>query len=803
VAAISTDQDLVCYHCGDKCTDNSIAIGDKLFCCNGCKLVFELLSENDLDYYYKLDKTPGSTIGKRIDNKYAYLDIPEIQKKLIDFSGDKVSRITFSVPSIHCSSCIWLLENLGSFKKGVIDSRVNFLKKEVTLQFNESEISLRSLIELMVSIGYEPDISLKDLDKKEIPKKKPSYSIKLAVAGFCFANIMLFSFPEYLVADDVISPDLKNFFGYLNIFLSLPIFFYSATEYYKSAFKSLKFGVINIDVPITLGIVILFTRSLYEIISHTGIGYMDSMSGLVFFLLIGKHFQQKTYDSLSFDRDYKSYFPISVTKITESGEQYIPVTEIKAGDRIIVRNHELIPADSQLTKGDALVDYSFVTGESDPVTVKTEDMLYAGGKQVGTAIELEVVKDVSRSYLTQLWNDQSNKNEESSQFQTISNSVSKYFTLGVLALAVGTAIFWYIVNPDIAINAVTAVLIIACPCALALSIPFSFGTAQRILGNNKLYLKNSLIIETVSKITNIVFDKTGTLTKANHSNIQYSGKELSSDNKDLIASLVRNSTHPISVKLFNYLQAEPVKNVTDYQEIIGRGIKGYVDGHMIKIGSGKWVDAKTDNDPASIDKTTRVYIAIDDKILGHYTIENLYRPVIKDLINEIPQKYNLSVLSGDNENETDRLNEIFNQRAKLSFNQSPHEKLEYIRAMQESGKRVMMFGDGLNDAGALRQSDVGIAVTEDVNSFSPASDAILDSGKFGIINKFISLAGSTRRVVMISFAISILYNIVGMSIAAQGILEPLYAAILMPLSSISVVLFTTLSVKLSARRLGL
>ena len=803
MAATTTGQDLICYHCGDICSDSSIAVGDKIFCCNGCRMVFELLSANDLDYYYNLDKNPGSPIGRKIDNKYAYLDIPEIKNKLVDFSSEKISRITLSVPSIHCSSCIWLLENLNSLKKGVVDSKVDFMKKEVTIQFYESEISLRILIELMVSIGYEPDISLKDLDKKAPPEKNHSYSIKMAVAGFCFANIMLFSFPEYLVSDGVIGPDLKKFFGYLNIFLSLPVFFYSAIDYYKSAFKSLRYGVINIDVPITLGIFILFTRSLYEIISHTGIGYMDSMSGLVFFLLIGKYFQQKTYDSLSFDRDYKSYFPISVTKLTEKGEEYLSVKGIKTGDRILVRNQELIPADSQLLCGDALVDYSFVTGESDPVAVQPKEMLFAGGRQVGTAIELEVVKDVSRSYLTRLWNDQSDKTEKGSQFQTISNRVSKYFTIGVLALAMGTGIFWYIANPEIAINAVTAVLIIACPCALALSIPFSFGTAQRILGKNKLYLKNSLILETVTKISDIVFDKTGTLTKANHSNLKYSGEELSLYQKELVASLVRNSTHPISVKLFNYLSVKPIHNVTDFKEVVGMGTEGIVEGYKIKIGSGKWLDVNADPKMEANNKTTRVYISFDDKILGYYSIENLYRSDLSELINKIPQKYALSVLSGDNENETDRLNEIFKHRAKLIFNQSPHDKLEHISALQKNGKKVIMFGDGLNDARALRQSNIGIAVTENVNSFSPASDAILDGSNFNIINKFISLSDRTKKVVMMSFAISILYNVIGMTFAVQGLLEPIYAAILMPLSSISVVLFTTLSVKFSARKLGL
>ncbi|MFC1475019.1 heavy metal translocating P-type ATPase [Candidatus Zixiibacteriota bacterium] len=796
-----TEKKIECFHCGEFCPDNTHHVDDKYFCCSGCLFVYKLLSDNDLEYYYDINYSPGKRFTSSLKKEFKFLDLPEIREKLIDYSDDNISTITLFIPQIHCSSCIWLLENLHRVNIAVIDSKVNFLRKEVSIKFNHNKLSLRLLVELLASLGYKPDITLVSLDKKPITNTSPDYTIKLAVAGFCFANIMLFSFPEYLATDGLVSPDFRKFFGYLNIGLSLPVFFYSASGYLSSAFQSLKQKMINIDVPISLGIFILFSRSLFDIISQNGSGYLDSMSGLVFFLLIGKYFQQKTYDSLSFDRDYKSYFPISVTKITENGEEYLPVTNIREGDRILIRNLELVPADALLIKGEANIDNSFITGEHDPVQINEGDKIFAGGRQIGTAIELKVLKDVSQSYLTRLWNDFTFHNP--SIFQTVINKVSKYFTLSILGIALLTALYWLLANPSMAMNAVTSVLIIACPCALALSIPFSFGTAQRVLGRNKLYLKDSLLIETISKITNIIFDKTGTLTKNNLSGLNYSGQDLCHTDKTLLKSLTRHSTHPLSVKLFNMIDSDELWDVEGFEEILGQGIIGIIKGYTVRIGSSRWVNHNQIDSEYPDKKISSVYIKIDEKILGSFNFENQYRDNLSEMTTELSDEYSLTVLSGDNDKEKANLNKIFDNGAELLFNQSPISKLNFVKRYQTENKKILMLGDGLNDAGALKQSDIGIAVTEDVNSFTPASDAIFDADNFDLIPKFLSFSKKTVMIVLISFGISFLYNIVGLSVACQGMLSPLIAAIFMPLSSITVVLFTTISVNRVARKIGL
>ena len=478
---------------------------------------------------------------------------------------------------MHCSSCIWLLENLFKLNTAITNSTVNFVRKELSVKYLHEKISLKDVVVLISSIGYEPQINLDSTEKKIQKKSNKDLYYKVGVAGFCFGNIMMFSFPEYFsitVSDGL----LKSFFGYLNLLLSLPVFFYSASDYFISAYKGLKKKIINIDVPLSLGVLVLFIRSAYELLFLSQAGYFDSLAGLVFFLLIGKILQEKTYDAMNFERDYKAYFPLSVTIKQNEIEKSIPVSNLMVGNRILIRQNEIVPADSILMNGDGFIDYSFVSGESHPVHKVSGEMIYAGGRQKSGLIELEVIKEVSQSYLTQLWNNDTFNKKSESQFTNFSNAVSKYFTIIVLLIAVIAAAFWYQTSTFIAINVFTSVLIVACPCALALSTPFTLGNTMRIFGRNKFYLKNSNVVEMMAKINSIVFDKTGTITESGKSDILYSGRILNPTELKCIKSLVRSSTHPLSKKIFDSIDVKEYFPVTKFNEPTGKGIEGVVYG---------------------------------------------------------------------------------------------------------------------------------------------------------------------------------------------------------------------------------
>lgn len=790
---------LICYHCGQDCPDDSIHIDEKYFCCNGCKTVYEILNQNQLCNYYNFENNPGISPATVSDKKYDYLDESDVIDKLIDFRDDKVTSLTFYIPQMHCSSCIWLLENLYKLNSAVLLSKVNFVRKELTVRYSHEKLTLKELVKLLASIGYEPQISLDSVESKKNQHPEKHLYYKIGIAGFAFGNIMLFSFPEYF-SIDITETLLKKFFSYLNLILALPVFFYSASDYFVSAFKGLRKKVINIDVPISIGIIVLFLRSAYEILFNVGPGYFDSMTGLVFFLLIGKILQEKTYDALNFERDYKAYFPLSVTIKQNEDEKSIPVSKLMIGNRILIRKNEIIPADSILINGEGIIDYSFVTGESHPVSKVSGEMIFAGGRQLGGAIELEVIKEVSQSYLTRLWNNDTFSKSGESYFTRFSNSVSKYFTIVVLLIAVVAAGYWLTVDLRTAIHVFTSVLIVACPCALALSTPFTLGNAMRILGRNKFYLKNSSVVEEMAKVNEIVFDKTGTITESGKADIIFHGKVLTPFEQKLVKSLVRNSTHPLSKRIYDSIDVNEVFPVTKFEENLGEGISGIIYGREVKIGSAKFTgNQETDDD----NLRTKIHLSIDGQVVGKFIVANSYRDGIEEVIGKLISEYHLSLLSGDNEGEKSTLEKFFGTDSNLNFRQSPEDKLIYIKELQLKGRKVLMLGDGLNDAGALSKSDVGIAVTDDISNFSPACDGILHGSELKKLPQFIHYAKDSIKVIRSSFAISFLYNLIGLSFAVSALLSPLIAAILMPLSSISVVTYATLMTNIFGKKRGL
>ena len=783
-----------CFHCGTDCKNDLIVFDEKQFCCNGCKTVYEILNQSELNCYYDLESSPGS-IPKDIQGKYDYLDNEEIAQKVIEFNDGNTSVVNLFIPTIHCSSCIWVLENLDKLNKGLRNTLVNFPQKEVRITFKNEEISLRQLVELVASIGYEPYISLEDADRSK-NKTDKTLIYQLAYAGFAFGNVMLLSFPEYFEMDEFWLNKFKPFFRLLMFSFSVPVLVYSGRDYLTSAYLGLKKGILNIDVPISLGILVLFIRSSYEIFTNTGQGYFDSLTGLVFFLLLGKFFQKKTYGFLSFERDYKSYFPIAITKINkDQSTETIVVNDIKKGDRLLIRNEEIIPVDGILINGNGQIDYSFVTGESVPVNKTSGEKVFAGGKQTRGAIEMEALETVTQSYLTQLWSNDVFNNSSAKNIKNITDSISKYFTAIILFIALIAGIFWFQKDPNIAFQVVSAVLIIACPCALALSAPFALGNMLRILGKEKFYLKNASVIEILAKIDTLVFDKTGTITSNNRSKIEYQGDLLNNLEEIGLKSLLKNSNHPLSRMLFDELKGD-TETILGFKEILGKGLEGYFNGVLYRVGSASFLNIQNDNA-----LSTQIFVEIDKQIKGKFIFNNAYRLGISETFDGLSREYQINILSGDNEGEKSFLSKMLPENSEILFNQKPEDKLKYIKSLQEKNKSVLMLGDGLNDAGALAQSNVGIAISENINVFSPACDGILDASKFKLLPQFLKLSKKTMTIIIISFVISFLYNLIGMYFAVTGQLSPVVAAILMPLSSISVVTFVTVSTNLIAKKL--
>ena len=790
IAAHDPKISTACYHCGQPC-DEILWENDKAFCCQGCKAVFEILNSNDLCEYYALENNPGNRTEAHDNNAFAYLDEWDIRKKVLTFDSENFASATLYIPAIHCISCIWLLENLYKLRKGILKSRVNFARKSVDIEFNPSEISLSAVADTLARVGYAPQISLstegntaKHVDHKPV--------LKLGIAGFCFGNIMLFSFPEYLGLDYA-DRDLMRVFSYLNLALSIPVFFYSGFDYVRNAWRSFTERRINIDVPIAAGLIALFCRSTYDIVTATGPGYLDSLAGLVFFLLIGRWFQSKTYESLSFDRDYSSYFPLAVNRLRKGRWKPVVIYELKRGDTISIRNMEIVPADSILSGESAFIDYSFVTGEARPVKAKKGDLIYAGGRVIGTPATLVVEKHTSQSQLTSLWNNEAFTKTNESRYKSVIDKAARRFTWVVLLIAFGTFIYWYQHDASQVWLVITAVLMVACPCALALTVPFTYGSMLRVFGRNKLYLKNSDVIERMASINHVVFDKTGTITHGENPEVTFYGF-LNPKEMRMVKTLTGFSTHPLSMIISKNIEVSASETVTSFKELPGKGIQGTISGVEIKIGSAAFVGAEMCT-PSSV---ASVFVSINGDVAGYYTVRNSIRNGLDTMLGRIGSK-KLSLISGDNDSEKPLMKSVFTRATTMLFNQSPHDKLSYIKNLQNHCEKVLMVGDGLNDAGALKQSDVGLSVTDNTSVFTPACDGILLGEKLPVLDKYLKLARASSVILKIAFALSFFYNAIALSFAITGNLTPLVAAILMPISSISVVGFSTAAVNFVAK----
>ncbi|MBL7998887.1 MAG: heavy metal translocating P-type ATPase, partial [Candidatus Kapabacteria bacterium] len=700
-------------------------------------------------------------------------------------------------------SCVRVLEQLYAHHDGILRSEVNFPRKEVHIMFNRDAISLRRIVEILVDTGYTPELTLQATQKGAIANKTGrvndlrSLYVKTGIAGFAFANVMLLSAPAYLseisVDGAILEASLKNLFAWLSIAISLPVLVYSASDYFVQSYRSVMQRRFSLDIPIMLGITALFTRSAVEIALDAGSGYLDSFTGLVFFLLIAKVIQAKSFESLRFDREFSSLFPLSITKISNGVEQSVAIASLKPNDELRIHNGELIPADSVLESAFARIDNSFITGEAEPLEILRGMSVYAGARLVGASAKFRVVKDVSNSHLHGLWAAVETEERKRPWLLDVSDAFARYFTLIVTVLAAATAIWWY-PNLTMMLNATTAVLIVACPCALTLATPFALGAAMNVLARLDFYCKRPDVVFDLAGIDTAVFDKTGTLMESTPLSVTWSGDEaLSSHEWDMLYAVCQSSAHPLSRAVALHCKergASVFHGTVNVKEIAGEGLLAILDSATILFGSRDLLVHHGVSVPVLTNASSSVSLAWDGVFKGMFTIDHTLRSGADLMLQSIQSQSGATVdvhcISGDSAKDMPLVGRHIPE-SHIRFGMSPQEKSQYITTLQAKGKRVAMIGDGINDTGALRTANIGIAVSDKTASFTPASDVIVSASSLRKFDSIINFSRSAVHTLIAAFALSVVYNIIGMWLAMTGALSPMVAALFMPVSSWSVV----------------
>ncbi len=797
------DGGLRCSHCGEPCADRSISDGQHVFCCTGCSSVYALLREHNLCDYYAAGSATGTSQRDvvREHAAYAILDDPTVASRFIEYADPQRVRVRFALPTIHCASCIWLLERLPHIQPGLRSSEVDLHRKTVTVDLDPTSLTVRRVAELLRSVGYEPLIHVEGTEvQRSLQQREATRGlyVRLGVAGFAMGNIMMFSIAQYLAHGSnavAIDPVLMQVFTWLSISMSIPVYVYSASPWLTSALAALRGRTLNLDVPVAIGITTLFVRSIVDISTGYGEGFLDSFAGLVFFLLIGRVFQQKAFDAVTFDRTVRSFFPLSVRRATQRGEEVVSIDNLKVGDTMIIRNGEVIPADAVMMSHVGYVDYAFVTGESVPVECAQGAMIYAGGKVVGRALDLTATKPVSQGYLASLWERSSARTTRDGYAQE-SARFGRGFIWSVLAIAVVGFVAW-LPDVEMALNVFTAVVIIACPCALTLAAPITLGSAMGILGRMKMYAKNVGVLRALDRVRVVVFDKTGTLTSS-QPQVDYVGRELRDDEIAALVAVASHSTHPIS-RGVAMMQAPYRVTATAVREEIGKGIVGEAGEHTVTIGSPLFLH-EHDVVVATDEYDHATVVAIDHVLAGKLVAHAIVREHVPELLAQLRNDgLRSQLLTGDSDRDRALLLSSFAD-SDMTFRATPAQKVAHLEQLRTTSE-VLMIGDGLNDMSAMAVADVSIAVTENTSTLAPASDMIIPATHVHRIGDLLRYAHALRGVVLAALWFTMLYNVAAIAIALTGNLTPVVTAIMMPASSLLVIGMSVGGAHLFARRI--
>ena len=788
----------LCRHCGDPCDLDAVRTTGGPFCCRGCETVFNLLRTNGMEAFYACDVVPGMSqkATAALDrDRFALLDDRTIAARLITFDDGVTARATLSVPAVHCASCVWLLEQLWRFDDGVTRSEVDLLRRSVRVEYRPDATTLRRIAERVASLGYEPLVSPEEAAPPP-PTVRRRLHLQIGVAGFAFGNIMLFSIPRY-VNGAPLDGGFQRLFDVLNVLFAIPVLLFSAQDYFRTAWHVVRGRSMSLEVPVALGLAVLFLRSVVDIATAHSEGFLDSFAGLVFFLLLGRLFQQKVFDRIAFDRTFRSFLPLSVRVECGDRLELRPLERLQPGDCIQIRRNEVVPADAALLDPSGSIDYAFITGEQTPVPVHNGELVRAGGRAADRALRLRIIRDVSHSHIANLWNNPVFAKPKSRWLTDITARFGAWFTVGAIALAAGGAIAWW---PDAAAAAsvATAVLIIACPCALTLAAPITLGTAMGQLGRRGFYLKHPAVALDLSRIDCVVFDKTGTLTGGSDRTVD-EASPLSQRAWSFVRTLASHSLHPVSraIASISTLNSTPqhIVTMTHVVEQPGAGISAVINGVDVAIGGADFAGRPGDTLDAD---TARTFVRAGHE-RGWVRLSPAIRPGAEAAARALSKLYDVCLLSGDHDGERLRWTGVFGEN--MRFRQTPEDKLMFVKDARAKGRHVLMIGDGLNDSGALAAADVGVSVSDETACIVPACDAVISGAQLEDLPAFIEYAASSRSVVFICFVVSVVYNVVGLSLALRGSLTPLASAILMPVSSLTIVALSSGSMRWLAHRI--
>jgi len=756
----------------------------KHFCCKGCQGVYHLLSSDGLDSFYgKKGDTKLTPVSQRVHD-LAKFDLEGFENKYVSVNDSGYKEISLIIEHIHCAACVWLNEKILHKTDGVIEVNINYTDHKAKVIWDPKKIKLSQIIEKIQAIGYDAYAYDPQVAEAKILKQRKEYYIKLAVAIFTSMNVMWLAIAKYFGFFSGMEKDIKFVISTAELVLATPTLFFSGWVFFRGAYYGLKNKMVNMDLLVATGATLVYIYSIYVLFSGIGETYFDSVVMIITFILVGKYLEVLSKKGASDSLDsLRAQIPEDVTLLVGGEEKIVSASSVQKDDLVVLKPGDLAVVDGIVTQGEGSMDESNLTGESNPVLKRVGDSIVSGTTSFDSKLIYKAQKDFKSSTLNSLTTILEEAQIKKPKIQEDTTRFSGYFSAIILSVAFATFIGWYLWGAGFEQSFITAVavIIIACPCALALATPVATLVGLSSAYKKGVLFKEARHIETIAKTKTLLLDKTGTITHGKPEVTKY--EALQSYDKELLASLLQLSKHPVSKGVANFLKQKATKTLQNYKAVEAMGLIATYEGKEI-IGGNKKFLRQNGYDVARDFTTSHFIFGIDKKVVAIFALEDAIKQDVKESLARLKKLgLEIAMVTGDNK---DAALKVANSVGitKCYYEQTPFDKANIV---QSYGGGVLMVGDGVNDSLALSYADLACVMGSGADVSIKASDVILLNDSMQNLEDAIKIGKTTYAFVKQNLALSLVYNALTIPLAVAGYVIPLVAAASMSLSSLLVV----------------
>ncbi|OIN02143.1 ATPase [Idiomarina sp. MD25a] len=785
-------EDGICFHCLQPIPHGielSVAFQgeDKAVCCAGCQAVAETIIEHGLTAYYKhrdLDKPQQTPLLPEQLKELDVYDNPDVQSDFVRSLGNSSKQTTLTVNNITCGACAWLIERELAKTPGMIKSVVNVSNQRLHIEWDSQAVKLSDIIARLARIGYQALPFQQNQIEANINARRKGFIKRLGVAGLATMQVMMIAFALYFGVVSDLDPTTQHYLWVVSLVFATPVILYSGQPFYKSALKSIQAGSVNMDVPVSIALIGAYIASVYAVIIGRGEVYFESISMFTFFLLTGRFLELLAKEkALKFSTNRLTYMPNLAHREYEDGLEDIAAKQLKVNDIIVVKPGETIPADGILLSDKAAVDESLLTGESRPVTKATGDGIVAGAVNQSATLRIKVTATAQQTVLAGIVAMQDAALADKPKVQKAIDHIAQYFVMTLLVIAAGTFLVWSWIDPEHALWVTLAVLVATCPCALSLAAPTSITGAVHRLNRMNVLVKGAQLLESVKQLDTVVFDKTGTLTFGQFKLISREDFSDVDETNAIVSGLEQRSEHPIAAALA-HLSEQP-RQPDEISNHPGQGIAAVIQGTEYRLGRVEFIQTWHPNWRAK--PHSNVILASRQAVLAEFQVDDQVREDSHQVISALKQQgIRTIMLTGDSEARAQKLAQVLGVDEVLS-EQSPADKVDTIKHLQQQRRTVWMIGDGINDSPVLAQADLSMTFAHASDMAQTAADVVLLNDQLARVLDVIETARKTRVIMRENFIWAAGYNLSILPIAALGLVAPWAAALGMSLSSLVVV----------------